>query len=149
MRNIHAKRHKQSGFTLIEIMVVVFIIGLLGAIVLPQVMGQRDSAQLKKAAVDIQKLESAINMYQLSTNSIPTTEQGLEALVDLPTVDPIPSNYPTDGFVKRLSKDPWGNDYILLNPGQVDKVDIYSLGPDGQDGTEDDIGTWNLNDYLE
>ncbi len=149
MYKVRTTKTKQSGFTLIEIMVVVFIIGLLGAIVLPQVMGQRDSAQLKKAAVDIQKLESAVNMYELSTNSKPTTEQGLEALVDVPTIDPIPSNYPEDGFVKRLSKDPWGNDYILLNPGQVDRVDIYSLGPDGQDGTDDDIGTWNLNDYLD
>lgn len=149
MQNRHQSTTKQQGFTLIEIMVVVFIIGLLGAIVLPQVMGQRDSAQLKKAAVDIQNLENAINMYQLSTNSIPTTEQGLEALVEQPTIDPIPKNYPRDGVIKRLPKDPWGNDYILLNPGQVDRIDIYSMGPDGIDGTEDDIGTWNLNDYLE
>ncbi|MGQ8366512.1 type II secretion system major pseudopilin GspG [Glaciecola sp. 1036] len=142
-------RGNQKGFTLIEIMVVLFIIAIMAAVVAPQVLGNREEAQLKKAAVDIQQLESSLEMYQLRTNSIPTTEQGLEALVTAPTIDPIPRNYPDGGIIKRLPKDPWGNDYILLNPGQVDKIDIYSMGPDQVDGTDDDIGTWNINDYLQ
>lgn len=140
---------KTSGFTLLELLVVIGILALLAAVVAPQVLDNREEARLKKAAVDVQQLESAINMYQLRFNMIPTTDQGLEALVSQPTIDPIPRNYPENGLIERLPKDPWGNDYVLLNPGQIGKVDIYSVGPDGQDGTDDDIGTWNLNDFLQ
>ncbi len=139
----------QKGFTLIEVMVVIFIIATMAAFVAPQIFGQRDTAQIKKAAVDIQQLEGALEMYRLQTNMLPTTEQGLEALVSAPTLDPIPRTYPDDGFIKRLPVDPWGNSYVLLNPGEVGKFDIYSFGPDMIEGTEDDIGTWNLNDYLQ
>ncbi|MFC3122637.1 type II secretion system major pseudopilin GspG [Agaribacter flavus] len=141
--------HTQSGFSLIEIMVVLFIIGIMAAVVAPQILGNKDAASIKKAAVDIQQLENSLEMYQLRTNTMPTTEQGLEALVSIPTIDPIPKNYPEDGIIRRLPLDPWGNDYVLLNPGQVDKFDIYSFGPDQIDGTEDDIGTWNINEYLQ
>lgn len=140
---------KQKGFTLIEVMVVIFIIATMAAFVAPQIFGQRDTAQIKKAAVDIQQLESALEMYRLQTNMMPTTEQGLEALVNAPTIEPIPRTYPEDGIIKRLPVDPWGNDYILLNPGEIGKYDVYSFGPDMIEGTEDDIGTWNLNDYLQ
>lgn len=143
------KIKKQLGFTLIEVMVVIFIIATMAAFVAPQIFGQRDTAQIKKAAVDIQQLEGALEMYRLQTNMLPTTEQGLEALVSVPTLDPIPRAYPEDGFIKRLPVDPWGNNYVLLNPGEVGKYDIYSFGPDMIEGTEDDIGTWNLNDYLQ
>lgn len=145
--NISSLRHTR-GFSLIEIMVVLVIIAIMASIVAPQILGNQETAQLKKAAVDIQSLESAIERYKLQTNIFPTTEQGLEALVSEPQIDPIPRNYPAQGFIKRLPQDPWGNDYQLISPGEVGLVDIFSYGPDGEPGTDDDIGTWNLNDYL-
>ncbi|GGF62509.1 type II secretion system major pseudopilin GspG [Alteromonas lipolytica] len=139
---------RQSGFSLIEIMVVLLIIGILASMVAPQILGNQEEAQLKKAAVDIQQLESALEMYKLKSNRFPTTEQGLEALVSAPTLDPIPRNYPTDGYIKRLPDDPWGNPYTLISPGEMGTIDIFSNGPDGEPGTDDDIGNWNINDYL-
>ena len=142
------KHSIQRGFTLIEIMVVLFIIGLMAAVVAPQILGEGEAASLRVAAVDIQQLETALERYKLRTNVLPTTEQGLEALVTAPSLDPIPRNYPDGGFIRRLPADPWGNEYVLLNPGEIGAIDIYSFGPDQIEGTEDDIGTWNLNDYL-
>ncbi|MBC3765866.1 type II secretion system major pseudopilin GspG [Neptunicella marina] len=139
---------KQSGFSLLEIMVVILIIGLLTAIVAPNILGNQETAQLKKAAVDIRQLENALEMYKLRNSTFPTSEQGLEALVSLPTIEPIPRNYPQDGFIKSLPKDPWGNDYQLLSPGEMGTIDLYSNGPDGQPGTDDDIGNWNLDEFL-
>jgi len=138
----------QSGFTLIEVMVVLLIIGIMASFVAPQILGNQEEAQLKKAAVDIQQLESALEMYKLKNNTFPTTEQGLDALVNAPTIDPLPRNYPTDGFIKRLPEDPWGNPYQLLSPGELSTIDLFSNGPDGQPGTDDDIGNWNLNEFL-
>jgi general secretion pathway protein G len=140
---------KQSGFSLIEIMVVLFIIGMMAAFVAPQIFENQGTAQIKKAAVDIQTLEGQLEMYKLRTNRFPTTEQGLEALVTMPTIEPIPRNYPNEGFIKRLPLDPWGNPYQLLSPGEIDTIDIYSFGPDMEEGTDDDIGTWNINEYLQ
>ena len=139
---------RQSGFSLIEIMVVLLIIGILASMVAPQILGNQEEAQLKKAAVDIQQLESALEMYKLKSNRFPTTEQGLDALVSAPTLDPIPRNYPADGYIKRLPDDPWGNPYVLISPGEMGTIDIFSNGPDGEPGTDDDIGHWNINDYL-
>lgn len=141
-----SKRH--SGFTLIEVMVVLLIIGIMAAIVAPNILGNQEDAQLKKAAIDIQQLETAMDMYKMRNNQFPTSEQGLDALVEQPTIEPIPRNYPTDGFIKRLPEDPWGNTYQLISPGEIGRYDIYSSGPDGQPGTDDDIGNWNLSDYL-
>jgi len=142
-------RTKQFGFSLIEVMVVLFIIGMMAAFVAPQIFENQGTAQIKKAAVDIQTLEGQLEMYKLRTNRFPTTEQGLEALVTMPTIDPIPRNYPNEGFIKRLPLDPWGNPYQLLSPGEIDNIDIYSFGPDMEEGTDDDIGTWNINEYLQ
>ena len=139
---------RQSGFSLIVIMVVLLIIGILASMVAPQILGNQEEAQLKKAAVDIQQLESALEMYKLKSNRFPTTEQGLDALVSAPTLDPIPRNYPADGYIKRLPDDPWGNPYVLISPGEMGTIDIFSNGPDGEPGTDDDIGNWNINDYL-
>ena len=139
---------KSKGFSLIEVMVVILIIGIMTAIVAPNILGNQEEAQLKKAAIDIQNLEGALEMYKLKNNVFPTTEQGLDALVTAPTIDPLPRNYPADGFIKRLPEDPWGNPYQLLNPGEMGSIDIFSNGPDGEPGTEDDIGNWNINDYL-
>jgi len=140
-------RNKQKGFTLIEIMVVLLIIGLITAVVAPQFLGQSEEAQLKKAAIDIQQLESALQMYKLRNNVYPTTEQGLDALVTAPTVDPIPDNYPEGGFIRRLPEDPWGQPYQLISPGELGVIDIFSNGPDTIPGTDDDIGTWNIGDF--
>ena len=139
---------RQSGFSLIEIMVVLLIIGILASMVAPQILGNQEEAQLKKAAVDIQQLESALEMYKLKSNRFPTTEQGLDALVSAPTLDPIPRHYPADGYIKRLPDDPWGNPYVLISPGEMGTIDIFSNGPDSEPGTDDDIGNWNINDYL-
>jgi general secretion pathway protein G len=137
-----------KGFTLIEVMVVLLIIGMMAAFIAPQILGSQEEAQLKKAAVDIQQLETALERYKLSSNTFPTTEQGLEALVQQPTIDPIPRSYPNGGYIKRLPQDPWGNDYQILSPGEIGAIDIFSNGPDREPGTEDDIGNWNINDYL-
>lgn len=140
---------KAKGFSLIEVMVVILIIGLMTALIAPNVLGNTEEAKLKKAAVDIQQLEGALEMYKLRNNVFPSTEQGLDALVNEPTIEPIPRNYPVDGFIKRLPQDPWGSDYQLLSPGELGTIDLYSNGPDGQSGTDDDIGNWNLNDFLD
>ena len=141
-------RNMQRGFTLIEVMVVLLIIGIMASMVAPQILGNQEEAQLKKAAVDIQQLESAMEMYKLRNNTFPTTEQGLEALVSAPSIEPLPRNYPENGFIRRLPEDPWGNPYQLLSPGEMGMVDIFTNGPDGEPGTEDDIGNWNINEYL-
>ena len=146
--NKHIRSQKLRGFTLIEVMVVLLIIGMMAAFIAPQILGSQEEAQLKKAAVDIQQLETALERYKLSNSAFPTTEQGLDALVEEPTIDPIPRNYPQGGYIKRLPQDPWGNDYNILSPGELGAIDIYSNGPDREPGTEDDIGNWNLNDYL-
>ena len=133
--------NRSSGFSLIEVMVVLLIIGIMASMVAPQILGNQEEAQLKKAAVDIQQMESALEMYKLRNNRFPTTEQGLEALVTAPTIDPIPRNYPEGGFIKRLPEDPWGNDYVYVYPGKHNEgsFDVFSKGPDGLLGTEDDI----------
>jgi general secretion pathway protein G len=140
--------HKQRGFTLIEVMVVLLIIGIMASMIAPQILGSQEEAQLKKAAVDIQSLESALEMYKLKNNTFPTSEQGLDALVTAPTIDPIPRNYQEGGFIKRLPNDPWGNPYQLISPGELSVIDIFTNGPDGEAGTDDDIGNWNINEYL-
>ena len=138
---------RQSGFTLVEVMVVLLIIGIMASIVAPNILGNQEDAQLKKAAVDIQQLESALEMYKLKNSQFPTTEQGLDALVNEPTIEPLPRNYPDGGFIRRLPEDPWNNPYTLISPGEMGRVDIFSNGPDQQPGTDDDIGNWNLNEY--
>ncbi|MBD3585672.1 type II secretion system major pseudopilin GspG [Salinimonas sp. HHU 13199] len=139
---------RSSGFTLIEVMVVLFIIGIMAAIVAPQILGESDNARLQKAALDIRQLENTLQMYKLKNSRYPTTEQGLDALVTAPTIEPIPRNYPSDGFIDRIPNDPWGNPYELMSPGEMGTIDIYSNGPDLQPGTDDDIGNWNMHEYL-
>lgn len=139
---------KQQGFTILEIMVVLVIIGILAGMIAPNFIGESDKAKVKKAATDIITLEQALDMYKLNNNVYPSTEQGLDALVNEPTIEPAPRNYPDGGYIKRLPEDPWGNEYQLLSPGEQGKIDIFSVGPDGQADTEDDIGNWNVNEFL-
>jgi len=143
-------RHKHraaGGFTLIEIMVVVVILGILAAVIVPQLSGQTEKARQAKAKQDIRALESALEMYKLDNFYYPSTQQGLEALVQKPEGDPPAKNWKQGGYVKQLSKDPWGNQYQYVNPGAHGEFDLYTLGADGKPGGEGgdaDIGNWNL-----
>ncbi|MDY6829683.1 MAG: type II secretion system major pseudopilin GspG [Pseudomonadota bacterium] len=138
---------RQAGFTLIEIMVVVVILGILAAVVVPRIMDRPDTARVTKARQDLRALESALNLYKLDNFVYPTTEQGLEALVTEPDTAPAPSNWSSGGYIDRVPKDPWGREYFYLSPGANGAIDLYSLGADGQeggDGINADIGNWNL-----
>ncbi len=139
---------RQRGFTLIEIMVVVIIIGLLAAVVVPQFLGRVDDARVAKARQDIQSLETALTLYKLDNFRFPTTDQGLKALAEKPN-DPAVRNWRPGGYLKRLNKDPWGNDYQYASPGSHGEFDLSSLGADGQaggEGPDADIGNWNIGD---
>ncbi|ESP91835.1 MULTISPECIES: type II secretion system major pseudopilin GspG [Pseudoalteromonas] len=133
---------KQSGFSLLEVMVVLVIIGMIMSIVAPNIMGSQEEAAIDKANLDITQIESAMKIYKLQNKRYPTTEQGLEALVEKTTIDPVPKRFPDGGFLDELPLDPWDNPYQLVSPGEIGKIDIFSMGPDGEVGTEDDIGNW-------
>jgi general secretion pathway protein G len=140
------QQRQQYGFTLIEIMVVVIILGILAAIVAPNVIGRVDDAQITKAKTEIRNLESSMKFYRLDNFAYPTTEQGIDALANKPA-DPNVKNWNTGGYIPRVPKDPWGNEYLYLNPGTNGEIDIYTLGRDGQpggEGVDADIGNWNL-----
>lgn len=141
---MQSNKHKQSGFTLLEIMVVIVILGVLASMVIPNLLGNKEKADKQKVVSDIVALENALDMYKLDNSRYPTTEQGLDALVSIPDVDPAPRDYREDGYIKRLPLDPWGNDYLLVSPGENGKVDIYSIGLDAEEGSDDDIGNWNM-----
>lgn len=136
--------NSEQGFTLIEIMVVVIIIGILAAIVAPNVIGRVDDAQLTKARAEISNIENAMKFYRLDNFAYPTTEQGIQALVSKPN-DPNVRNWKPGGYMDRVPKDPWGNPYQYLNPGNNGEIDIYTLGRDGRpggEGLDGDIGNW-------
>lgn len=137
------------GFTLIEIMIVVVILALLAALVAPKIIGRSDDAKIADAKVQIRNLETALKLYKLDNGSYPTTDQGLQALVEKPTIGQIPKNYRAEGYVesKTIPQDPWKNDYVYLSPGEHGDYDLYSLGADGVRGGEGinaDIESWNL-----
>lgn len=135
-------KRTQLGFTLIEVMVVVVILGILAAIVVPRIMDRPDEARKVKAQQDIRALEAALNLYRLDNYAYPSTDQGLEALSQKPVPDP--PRWKEGGYVDRLPMDPWQHPYQYLSPGSHGSLDIYSMGPDGQSGTDDDIGNWTL-----
>lgn len=133
---------KNAGFTLLEVMVVIVILGIIASMVVPNLLENKEAADQQKAMVDIQQLEAALDMYKLRNGFYPVTEQGLQALVVAPTSQPTPRVFPDGGFIKRLPKDPWGEDYIMVSPGQLSRIDLFSKGPDRTEGTDDDIGNW-------
>jgi general secretion pathway protein G len=141
------RRRAASGFTLIEVMVVVVILSILAAIVVPNVMSSPDEARIVKAKQDIRALESALNLYRLDNYVYPSTEQGIQALVTRPTTPPEPQNWKAEGYIDRLPTDPWGHPYQYLSPGQNGEFDLYSMGADGQldgQGVNADVSNWNL-----
>ncbi len=135
------------GFTLLEVMVVVVILGILAALVVPNIIGRPDEARVIAAKQDIASLMQALKLYRLDNQRYPSTEQGLQALVTKPTTEPVPGNWKTGGYVERLPRDPWGHPYQYLNPGVHGEIDVFSYGGDrapGGDGNNADIGSWNL-----
>jgi general secretion pathway protein G len=137
----------QRGFTLIEIMVVVLIIGVLAALVAPRVLSRPDEARAVAAKQDIATVMQALKLYRLDNLKYPTTEQGLAALVGKPTSGPLPPNWKAGGYLERLPNDPWGHPYQYLNPGLQGEIDVFSYGADGAaggEGPDADIGSWSL-----
>jgi general secretion pathway protein G len=135
------------GFTLIEIMVVVVIMGILAALIVPKLMGRTDDARIIAAKQDIATVMQALKLYKLDNQRYPTTEQGLQALVVKPTTGPAADGWKTGGYIDKLPKDPWGNPYQYLSPGIKGEIDVFSYGADGQPGgagNDADIGSWNL-----
>jgi general secretion pathway protein G len=147
LNDVAAPRARAAGFTLIEIMVVVVILGILAALVLPNVMGRIGQAQGTKVKADIQGYETALSLFKLDNFKYPSTDQGLEALVRQPA-DPSIRNWKEGGYIRSLKKDPWGNNYQYVYPGtHGTDYDLFTLGADNQpggDGENADIGNWNL-----
>lgn len=137
---------RQQGFTLIEIMVVMVILGLLVAIVAPNIMGRSDQARVTAAEAQLSNIANALDLYRLDNSNYPSTQQGLEALVNEPTGSPEPRNWNPEGYMKSVPQDPWGNDYQYVSPGTEGPYDLYSFGADGQeggDGDNADISVWD------
>ena len=137
----------QRGFTLIEIMVVVVIMGILAALVVPKLMGRTDDARIVAARQDIATVMQALKLYRLDNQRYPTTEQGLQALMTKPGAGPASDGWKAGGYIDKLPKDPWGNPYQYLSPGIKGEVDVFSYGADGQPGgagNDADIGSWEL-----
>jgi general secretion pathway protein G len=136
---------RAQGFTLIELMVVILIIGVLAALVVPKVMSRQEEARMTAAKSDIATISQALNLYKLDNQRYPTTEQGLLALVKKPTIAPVPTNWKSEGYLDRVPKDPWGTPYQYLQPGVHGAIDVFSFGADrasGGEGNDADIGSW-------
>lgn len=138
-------RPQEAGFSLLELMVVVVILSILALVIVPRVIDRPDQARVTRAQSDLATLSNAVKLYKLDNFRYPTTEQGLAALVSKPASEPVPANW--SGYIDRLPKDPWGNEYSYLSPGVHDDFDIFTFGADGVqggDGVNADIGTWTL-----
>lgn len=141
LQSIHYRR--TSGFTLIEVMVVVVILGILAAIIVPKIMSRPEQARIVKVKQDILALQSALDLYKLDNGMYPSTDQGLQALVTKPTTQPVPRNWKSDGYLQDVPQDPWGEAYQYINDSE--KLKIFSFGPKGRDGNSE-IGNWNMNE---
>jgi general secretion pathway protein G len=145
-RSFRSRINPQAGFSLIEIMVVIVIIGLLVGIVAPNVIGRADEARLQKVQADFKAIQTALKMYRIDNFNYPTTEQGLEALAVKPSLAPVPRNWKNGGYIETLQTDPWGKPYLYLSPGEAREYDIYTLGADGVVGGDEnnaDISVWD------
>lgn len=143
---LRTRSRSQAGFTLIELMVVIVIIGLLSTFVVLNVLPAQDTAMVEKARADVALLEQGVEMYRLDNLAYPTVEQGLDALVTAPAEIASPERYRKDGYVRRLPMDPWGSPYQYVQPGEHGPFDIYSLGANrrlGGEGLDADIGNWD------
>lgn len=141
------KIYVQRGFTLIEILVVVSILAILGALIVPKIMDRPAEARVVAAKHDISAILAALKIYKLDNGRYPTTEQGLRALVEKPASDPVPNNWKQGGYLEKIPKDPWGKEFLYLNPGIHQEIDVMSYGADGQQGGEGfdaDLGSWML-----
>ncbi|MEP3300192.1 MAG: type II secretion system major pseudopilin GspG [Pseudoruegeria sp.] len=139
--------HRDAGFSLLELMVVVVILSILALVVVPRVIDRPDQARVARVSSDLAVLQSALNLYRLDNFRYPTTEQGLAALASAPTSEPLAPNWANGGYVDRLPKDPWGGEYHYLIPGVHGEFDVFSYGADGVaggSGTDADIGSWTL-----
>jgi general secretion pathway protein G len=139
------RRHRAVGFTLVEVMVVVIILGVLAALIVPRVIGRTDEARAVAARQDVAAVMQALKLYRLDNGRYPSSEQGLQALVSKPTLEPLPSNWKS--YLDRLPKDPWGHPYQMLNPGIHGEIDVFTLGADAQaggSGADADVGSWDL-----
>ena len=137
-----ARRRHGNGFTLIELMVVVVILSILAAVVIPRVMDRPEQARISAAKNNIRAISSALDMYRLDNFRYPTTDQGLNALVSPPDLQPLPENW--NRYMNRIPLDPWGNEFLYLYPGARSEVDVFSPGPNRRPGDGDDIGSWDL-----
>lgn len=140
-----AQEPRDAGFSLLELMVVVVILSILALVIVPRVIDRPDQARVARAQSDIAAIASAVNLYRLDNFRYPTTEQGLAALVSMPTVAPKPENYAANGYIARLPEDPWGRPYQYLSPGVHGDFDVFSYGADGAaggTGVNADIGSW-------
>jgi general secretion pathway protein G len=140
-------KRNEEGFTLIEIMVVIIILGLLVAIVAPKILGRTDDARIAAAKLQIRQLEEALHLYKLDNGVYPTTEQGLDALVNKPSVGDVPMHWRDGGYSPKVPKDPWTHAYIYISPGTHGDYDLSSYGADGEPGGEGknaDIESWNV-----
>ena len=142
-------KHTEKGFTLIELMVVIVILGILAGLIVPRIMGRPDEARQAKARIQIESLETALKLYKLDNGSYPTTEQGLQALVEPPDVGEPIERWREGGYLEKgkIPRDPWSNDYIYLSPGAKGEYDIISYGADGElggDGKDRDITSWDI-----
>jgi general secretion pathway protein G len=145
-KNETGRLRDRSGFTLIEIMVVIVILGLLAALVVPKLIGRTEEAKKTQAQVQIRNIEQALGLFKLDNGFYPATDQGIEALIKIPDVGRIPKNYRKDGYLDRLPKDPWGNPYVYVSPGTNRDYEISSYGADGAQGGEGedgDINSWD------
>ncbi len=138
---------EDAGFSLLELMVVVVIMSILALVIVPRVIDRPDQARIARVQSDIAVLENALQLYKLDNFRYPSTEQGLSALTEKPSRDPVPENWSTGGYIERLPSDPWGGEYQYLSPGVYGEIDVFSYGADGATGGEGvnaDIGSWSF-----